>query len=76
MCVYLGTNTTIGGLNGLVEDVLVVLPQDEILILFFEKLDSSPTFAALIHCMGEQDFHRKYNTLWVICNVFCLNFRL
>lgn len=61
----LGTNTTIGGLNGLIEDVLALLPQDEIFILFFEKLDSSPKFATFVQSIGDANFHRKYLTLWV-----------
>lgn len=61
----LGTNTTIGGLNGLIEDVLALLPQDEIFILFFEKLDSSPKFATFVQSIGDASFHRKYLTLWV-----------
>lgn len=60
-----GTNTTIGGLNGLVEDVLALLPQDEIFMLFFEKLDSSPKFATFVQSIGDPSFHRKYTTLWV-----------
>ncbi|XP_031633160.1 protein G12 isoform X2 [Contarinia nasturtii] len=59
-----GTNTTIGGLNGLVEDVLALLPQDEIFMLFFEKLDSSPKFATFVQSIGDPSFHRKYTTLW------------
>lgn len=60
-----GTNTTIGGLNGLLEEVLALLPQDEIFMLFFEKLDSSPKFAAFVQSIGDPNFHRKYTTLWV-----------
>lgn len=60
-----GTNTTIGGLNGLIEDVLALLPQDEIFMLFFEKLDSSPKFSAFVQSIGDPSFHRKYTTLWV-----------
>lgn len=71
----LGTNTTIGGLNGLIEDVLALLPQDEIFILFFEKLDSSPKFATFVQSIGDASFHRKYLTLWVsiIMARHCLN---
>lgn len=61
-----GTNTTLGGLNGLIEDIVELLPQDEIYILFFEKLDNSAQFAGFIQSVGKQDFQRKYNTLWVI----------
>lgn len=68
-----GTNTTIGGINGLVEDVFALLPQDEIFILFFEKLDSSPKFAAFIQSFRDPTFHRKYSTLWV---TFVLAFQL
>lgn len=67
-----GTNTTIGGLNGLLEDVLALLPQDEIFMLFFEKLDSSPRFGAFVQCIGDPNFHRKYTTLWV--NIFTRSF--
>lgn len=56
---------TIGGLNGLVEEILGLLPQDEIFMLFFEKLDSSPKFATFVQSIGDASFHRKYTTLWV-----------
>lgn len=59
------TNTTIGGLNGLIEDILAILPQDEIFILFFEKLDNSPKFASFVQSVGNPAFHRKYTKLWV-----------
>lgn len=62
---FLATNTTIGGLNGLVEDILAILPQDEIFILFFEKLDNSPKFGSFVQSVGNSDFHRKCSKLWV-----------
>lgn len=49
----------------MVEDVLALLPQDEIFMLFFEKLDSSPKFATFVQSIGDASFHRKYTTLWV-----------
>lgn len=68
-----GTNTTIGGFSGLVEDVFGLLPQDEIFIIFFEKLDSSPKFASFIQSFRDPTFYRKYSTLLV---TFVLAFQL
>lgn len=59
------TNTTIGGLNGLIENILEVLPQDEIFILFFEKLEKSIPFNNFIASIGNPEFVRKYMVLWV-----------
>lgn len=70
--IILGTNTTIGGVNGLLEDILSLLPQDEIFVLFFEKLEKSPQFNTLVAAIGNPDFARKYNILWVksLCMVY------
>lgn len=57
--------TTIGGLYGLLEDILALLPQDEIFILFFEKLDSSIEFSNMVESIGSQEFGMKFDSLKV-----------
>lgn len=59
------TQTTIGGLYGLLEDILALLPQDEIFILFFEKLDSSIEFSNMVESIGSQEFGMKFDSLKV-----------
>lgn len=61
----MATQTTIGGLYGLLEDILALLPQDEIFILFFEKLDTSLEFSDMLEAFGSQDFGRKFDTIKV-----------
>lgn len=67
------TQTTIGGLYGLLEDILALLPQDEIFILFFEKLDSSIEFSNMVESIGSQEFGMKFDSLKVrILRVYLL----
>lgn len=56
---------TIGGIYELIEDILTLLPQDEIFILFFDKLDKNSNFKHLIRNIGSQEFARKYESLKV-----------
>lgn len=60
------THTTIGGFYGLVEDILALLPQDEIFILFFEKLDSSVEFSNFVENIGSTEFGKKFEALKVL----------
>lgn len=59
------THTTIGGFYGLLEDTLALLPQDEIFILFFEKLDSSVEFANFVESIGSPEFGKRFDALKV-----------
>lgn len=61
-----GTATTIGGLYGLLEDILALLPQDEIFILFFDKLNSSPAFSNMVAQIGSHEFGMKFDSLKVL----------
>lgn len=47
------------------EDILAILPQDEIVVMFFEKLDKSTAFKTLVDAIGNPEFERKYHVLWV-----------
>lgn len=60
------TATTIGGLYGLLEDILALLPQDEIFILFFDKLNSSPAFSNMVAQIGSHEFGMKFDSLKVL----------
>lgn len=66
------TQTTIGGLYGLLEDILALLPQDEIFILFFEKLDSSIEFSNMVESIGSQEFGMKFDSLKVRLQKHCI----
>lgn len=58
-------HTTIGGISGLLDDVLSMLPQDGIFILFFDKLDSSLAFSNLVEHLGSTEFTLKFDALRV-----------
>jgi hypothetical protein len=52
------------GLNGLIDDVIKVLPVDEFKALFDKKLQTSPEFQALVAAIQSHEFvvsiHRVY----------------
>lgn len=49
---------TMKGLTGMVDSVLDVLPQDQILSLFFDKLETSDEFSYLVKNVGSEKFSR------------------
>ncbi|KAL5285643.1 hypothetical protein ACFFRR_007373 [Megaselia abdita] len=52
------TSDTMKGLTGLVDSVLDVLPQDQILSLFFDKLETSEEFSYLVKNVGSERFSK------------------
>nr|XP_019562176.2 uncharacterized protein LOC109430558 [Aedes albopictus] len=56
-------NLTTRGLNGLVDDILALLPQDEIILLFFDKLETSNDFSYFFEQIGSGDFENVLNML-------------
>ncbi|XP_035790112.1 protein G12-like [Anopheles albimanus] len=56
-------NLTTRGLNGLVDDILALLPQDEIILLFFDKLETSNDFSYFFEQIGSGEFENVLNTL-------------
>lgn len=64
----IAVNLTTRGLNGLVDDILALLPQDEIILLFFDKLETSNDFSFFFEQIGSGEFENVLNTLQVGCN--------
>ncbi|EAT37044.1 AAEL010918-PA [Aedes aegypti] len=56
-------NLTTRGLNGLVDDILALLPQDEIILLFFDKLETSNDFSYFFEQIGSGEFENVLNML-------------
>lgn len=59
------SQTTIGGLTGLIEDVLTLIPKEDVFIMFLEKLDSSMEFANLVESIGTPEFVACFDSLKV-----------
>jgi Insect allergen related repeat, nitrile-specifier detoxification len=60
-----GKKVTTKGMNGLMDDILELLPQDEIVGLFFEKLETSNDFSVFFERIGSGDFERLIDALKV-----------
>ncbi|XP_058833597.1 protein G12-like [Topomyia yanbarensis] len=56
-------NLTTQGLNGLVDDILALLPQDEIILLFFDKLETSNDFSYFFEQIGSGEFENVLSML-------------
>lgn len=52
------SGTSKGGLLGLIEEALETLPQDIVLAVFFDKLETDEQFSQLIHSFSEPEFHQ------------------
>ncbi|XP_055379785.1 uncharacterized protein LOC129610957 isoform X2 [Condylostylus longicornis] len=46
------------GLHGLIDSILDILPQDQIISLFFEKLETNYEFSNLVNNIGNDEFSR------------------
>ncbi|KAM7342763.1 uncharacterized protein ACRADG_010048 [Cochliomyia hominivorax] len=53
----------LNGLHGLVDSVLDVLPQDQILATFFDKLESNEQFSKLVDSIGSPEFAKILNNM-------------
>ncbi|KAJ4440685.1 hypothetical protein ANN_08833 [Periplaneta americana] len=51
------------GINGLIDDVIAILPVDELKALFQEKLETSPDFKALYDAIRSPEFQSIISTL-------------
>lgn len=64
--ILIAVNLTTRGLNGLVDDILALLPQDEIILLFFDKLETSNDFSYFFEQIGSGEFESVLSMLQVI----------
>lgn len=55
----------LNGLHGLVDSVLDVLPQDQILATFFDKIETDQQFSRLIDSIGTPKFSKILSNLQV-----------
>ena len=62
-----------GGLNTLFDDIFDLLPQDEIVSLFFDKLETSTEFSILVEKLGSEEFDQIVDSLKVEL-FFCFYF--
>ncbi|KAI8128916.1 hypothetical protein FF38_00291 [Lucilia cuprina] len=53
----------LNGLHGLVDSVLDVLPQDQILATFFDKLEANEQFSKLVDNIGSPEFAKILNNM-------------
>uniref|UniRef100_A0A1I8PJG8 DUF4476 domain-containing protein n=1 Tax=Stomoxys calcitrans TaxID=35570 RepID=A0A1I8PJG8_STOCA len=53
----------LNGLHGLVDSILDVLPQDQILATFFDKLESDEQFSKLVDNIGSSEFSKILNNM-------------
>ncbi|XP_055837712.1 uncharacterized protein LOC129906101 [Episyrphus balteatus] len=54
---------SLNGLHGLVDSILDILPQDQILSLFFDKLETSEEFSKLVENIGSPEFEKILHKL-------------
>lgn len=54
---------SLSGLHGLVDSILDTLPQDQILSLFFDKLETNEEFAKLVENIGSPEFEKILHKL-------------
>lgn len=60
-----GEHGEVKGLQGLVDSVLDVLPQDQILATFFDKIEADQQFSKLIDSIGTPKFSKILSNLQV-----------
>ncbi|XP_075168304.1 uncharacterized protein LOC142240491 [Haematobia irritans] len=53
----------LNGLHGLVDSILDILPQDQILATFFDKLESNEQFSKLVDTIGSPEFSKILNNM-------------
>lgn len=58
-------STNTGGFYALLDNILDEIPQEEVVTLFFDKMDSSANFSAFLEWMGTNDFKNLLNILRV-----------
>lgn len=67
------SGTSKGGLLGLIEEALETLPQDIVLAVFFDKLETDEQFSQLIHSFSQPEFHQLINNFNVSMDNFIEN---
>lgn len=45
-------------MNSFVKEVISMIPQDEVLMLFFRKLEESSEFSSFLEQLNEEDFEK------------------
>lgn len=63
-----------GGFYAMVDNILDEVPQDEVVTLFFEKMETSHDFSELLDWVGGNDFKEMLNVLRVRGDLFSLRF--
>lgn len=63
-----------GGFYAMVDNILDEVPQDEVVTLFFEKMETSHDFSELLDWVGGNDFKEMLNVLRVRGDLFFLRF--
>lgn len=65
-CLHLSESTeTPGKFYALFGNMLDEIPQDEVVTLFFEKMETSSDFSEMLDYVGSQDFKHMLNVLRV-----------
>lgn len=59
------TSESLNGLHGLVDSILDILPQDQILSTFFDKLETNEQFSKLVDNIGSPDFAKILHNMEV-----------
>lgn len=47
-----------GGMNAFVKEAITMIPQDEVMVLLFRKLEESNAFSSLVEKLNEEDFDK------------------
>lgn len=47
-----------GGMNAFVKEAITMIPQDEVMVLLFRKLEESNAFSSLLEKLNEEDFEK------------------
>lgn len=47
-----------GGMNAFVKEAVTMIPQDEVMVLLFRKLEESNAFSSLLEKLNEEDFEK------------------
>ena len=66
-CIYTvtGEPQDLGGMNGFFEEAVSLVPQDEVISLFFDKLEKSNDFSLFFERVGSEDFDNLMEKLKV-----------
>lgn len=54
-----------GGVDGYLEQLINIIPQDQMYVLFFDKMESSVRFSEFVDKIGSSDTERHLNNIKV-----------